>query len=138
MFGLFLSMSGHRETNRTLPEGRNWPAAAAQCTYADGAYGGVCARDLEQRHHISVEVVRRPGNGTTGTLHNAAQGTAPAAEINKGFVALPKRWVVERTHAWTERWRRTVMHHDRKLDISAAWVWLAEARMLLNRLTYRG
>jgi len=106
--------------------------------YTDGAYGGTCARDIEQRHHIRVEVVRRPGNGTTGTLHKAAQEAVPAVEINKGFVALPKRWVVERTHAWTERWRRTVMHHDRKLDISAAWVWLAEARMLLNRLTFRG
>ena len=57
--------------------------------------------------------------------------------MNAGFVVLPKRRVVERTHAWTERRRRTVMHHDRKLDISAAWVWLAEARMLLNRLAYR-
>lgn len=113
-------------------------APGLQKLYADGAYAGACARDIEQRHHINVEVVRHPGNGTTGTLHNTAQGTVPAAEINKGFVALPKRWVVERTHAWTERWRRTVMHHDRKLDISAAWVWLAEARMLLNRLTYRG
>lgn len=112
-------------------------APGLQKLYTDGAYAGACARDIEQRHHIRVEVVRRPGNGTTGTLHKAAQETVPAAEISKGFVALPKRWVVERTHAWTERWRRTVMHHDRKLAISAAWVWLAEARMLLNRLTYR-
>lgn len=112
-------------------------APGLQKLHTDGAYAGACARDIEQRHHIRVEVVRRPGNGTTGTLHTAAQETVPAAEISKGFVALPKRWVVERTHAWTERWRRTVMHHDRKLAISAAWVWLAEARMLLNRLTYR-
>jgi transposase len=105
--------------------------------YTDGAYGGRCARDIEQRHHIRVDVVRRPGNGTTGTLHDPIQAAVPAAEINAGFVLLPKRWVVERTHAWTERWRRTVMHHDRKLDISAAWVWLAEARMLLNRLAYQ-
>jgi transposase len=54
-----------------------------------------------------------------------------------GFMVLPMRWVVERTHAWTERWRRTVMHHDRKLAVSAAWVWLAETRMLLSRLAYR-
>jgi len=112
-------------------------APGLQKLYTDSAYGGTCARDIEQRHHLRVEVVRRPGNGTTGTLHNAAQGTGSAAEINTGFVALPKRWVVERTHAWTERWRRTIMHHDRKLAISVAWVWLAEARMLLNRLTYR-
>ena len=105
--------------------------------YTDGAYGGKCARDIEQTHHILVEVVRRPGNRTTGTLHDPAKSTVPAAEINAGFVVLPKRWVVERTHAWTERWRRTVMHHDSKIAVSAAWVWLAEARMLLNRLTYQ-
>jgi len=69
-------------------------------------------------------------------MHDPEQAM-PAAEINAGFVVLPKRWVAERTHAWIERERRTVMHHDRKLDISAAWVWLAEARMLLNRLAYR-
>jgi putative transposase len=105
--------------------------------YTDGAYGGKCARDIEQLHHIRVEVVRRPGNGATGTLHNPTQTSGPPAEIKAGFVVLPKRWVVERTHAWTERWRRTVMHHDRKLAVSAAWVWLAEARMLLNRLAYQ-
>ena len=46
----------------------------------------------------------------------------------------PKRWVVERTHAWNERWRRMVMHHDRKTSVCTAWVWLAEARILLSRL----
>jgi putative transposase len=105
--------------------------------YTDGAYGGKCANDIEQAHHIRVEVVRRPGNSTTGTLHDPRTVPEQAAVVNAGFVILPKRWVVERTHAWTERWRRTVMHHDRKLDVSAAWVWLAEARMLLNRLAYQ-
>jgi transposase len=100
--------------------------------YTDGTYAGKCARAIEQQHHIRVDVVRRPGNGTTGTLQDAAHASAAAVEVSPGFVVLPKRWVVERTHAWTERWRRTVMHHDRKLAISAAWVWLAEARMLLK------
>jgi putative transposase len=105
--------------------------------YTDGAYGGKCARDIEQLHDIRVQVVRRPGNSSTGTLHDPKQTPEPSAEINAGFVVLPKRWVVERTHAWTERWRRTIMHHDRKLAVSVAWVWLAEARMLLNRLAYQ-
>lgn len=103
--------------------------------YTDGAYGGKCVHDIEQTHHVRVEVVRHPGNGRTGTLHDPKRATEPA--INPGFMVLPMRWVVERTHAWTERWRRTVMHHDRKLAVSAAWVWLAEARMLLNRLAYQ-
>ena len=105
--------------------------------YTDGAYGGKCVRDIEQQHKIRVDVVRRPDNGTTGTLLDIKRIGAQATEIKAGFVVLPKRWVVERTHAWIERWRRTVMHHDRKLSTSAAWVWLAEARMLLTRLTYQ-
>lgn len=42
-------------------------APGLETLYTDGAYGGKCARDIAQRHHIRVEVVRRPGNGTTGT-----------------------------------------------------------------------
>lgn len=52
----------------------------------------------------------------------------------KGFVVQAKRWVVERTHAWNERARRLIMHHDRLSHISEAWVWLTEARILLRRL----
>jgi putative transposase len=100
--------------------------------YTDGAYGGQCARAIEQTHGIRVEVVRRPGNRSTGTLHDPQRSLWQ--EPVRGFVALPKRWVVERTHAWNERWRRMVMHHDRKTSTSAAWVWLAEAHILLSRL----
>lgn len=105
--------------------------------YTDGSYGGKCAHNIEQTHHIRVEVARRPGNGTIGTLHDPKTVPEQAAVVNPGFVILPKRWVVERTHAWTERWRRTVMHHDRKLDVSAVWVWPGEARMLFNRLAHQ-
>ena len=41
---------------------------------------------------------------------------------SKGFVVLPKRWVVERTHAWS------AAADDRLLSVSAAWVWLTGAR----------
>ena len=111
-------------------------ASGLQRIYTDGAYSGKCARDIEQQHHIRVEIVRHPGNSTIGTLHDTKLPGAQVKDTNPGFVVLPKRWVVERTHAWTERWRRTIMHHDRKLDISAAWVWLAGARLLLSRRAY--
>ena len=57
--------------------------------------------------------------------------------ITSGLVVMPKRWVVERTHAWNEQTRRLIMHHHRLFDVSAARVWLAEARMLTRRLTTR-
>lgn len=107
-------------------------APTLQRLYTDGAYGGQCVQAIEQTHGIRVQVVRRPGNRSTGALHDPQQSLWPA--LTAGFVVLPKRWVVERTHAWNERWRRMVMHHDRKTSVCTAWVWFAEARILLGRL----
>ncbi|MBK8687922.1 MAG: transposase [Betaproteobacteria bacterium] len=76
--------------------------------YADSAYAGQCAQRLEQENDIAVEVVRRPG--AVGEWDHPQM---PLFAEAGGFVILPKRWVVERTHAWLERERRMVMHHDR-------------------------
>lgn len=101
--------------------------------YADGAYGGKCAQAIEQTHGISVEIVRHPGNRSTGTWQDAQQPLWPEV-VAKGFVVQAKRWVVERTHAWNERARRLMVHHDRSDWAPLAWVWLAEARILATRL----
>ena len=101
--------------------------------YTDGAYGGKCAQAIEQTHGISVEVVRHPGNRSTGTRQDA-QLPLWSDVVAKGFVVQAKRWVVERTHAWNERARRLMAHHDRSTWAPVAWVWLAEARILATRL----
>lgn len=101
--------------------------------YTDGAYGGQCAQAIETTHGISVEVVRHPGNRSTGTWQDAQQPLFPET-VAKGFVVQAKRWVVERTHAWNERCRRLIAHHDRSDWAPVAWVWLAEARILATRL----
>ena len=41
--------------------------------YADAAYGGKCAEAIEHAHGISVEIVRHPGNRSTGTWQDAQQ-----------------------------------------------------------------
>lgn len=102
--------------------------------YADGAYGGQCALGIERAHDLSVEIVRHPGNRSTGTWTDVQQPLWPES-IPSGFVVLPKRWVVERTHAWNERARRLMAHHDRSNWAAIAWVWLAEARILATRIT---
>ena len=101
--------------------------------YTDGAYGGQSALAIEKTHGISVEVVRHPGNRSTGTWQDAQQPLWPE-QVPKGFVVQAKRWVVERTHAWNERCRRLIAHHDRSDWAPVAWVWLAEARILATRL----
>lgn len=104
-----------------------------QKLYADSAYGGKSAQAIEQTHGISVEIVRHPGNRSTGTWQDAQQPLWPQV-VAKGFVVQAKRWVVERTHAWNERARRLMAHHDRSDWAPLAWVWLAEARILATRL----
>ena len=107
-----------------------------QTLFVDGAYAGSCAQTVSQCHGIRVDVVRHPGNRKPGRWHDASQADLFTIEANaQGFVVLAKRWVVERTHAWNERARRLIMHHDRLSAVSEAWVWLTEARMLLRRLT---
>lgn len=101
--------------------------------YADAAYGGKCAQALEHTHDISVEIVRHPGNRSTGTWQDAQQPLWPDT-VASGFVVQAKRWVVERTHAWNERARRLIAHHDRSSWAPVAWVWLVEARILATRL----
>lgn len=101
-----------------------------QTLFADTAYAGRCAQAIEREHAISVQIVRRPSK--RGEWDDPQASFWPQIA---GFVVLPKRWVVERTHAWLERCRRLVMHHDRSPAHAGAWAWMSQAVMLLNRLT---
>lgn len=103
-----------------------------QMLYVDGGYAGRCAQAIRDAHAMEVEVVRHPRNRNVGRW---CPGQLPLFDLAKGFAVLPKRWVVERTNAWNDRPRRMAKDHDRNLDVSAAWIWLTEARMLLRRLT---
>jgi transposase len=107
--------------------------ASIQILYADSAYAGQCAQRLEHDHPLTVQIVRRPSSAGEWDDPQLPLWSAAA-----GFVVLPKRWVVERTHAWLERSRRLVMHHDRSTAHATAWAWLAQARMLLRRLVHHG
>ena len=52
----------------------------------------------------------------------------------RGFVVLPKRWIVERTLAWISRNRRLSRDHERHTRIAAAFVKLAMIRIMLRRI----
>lgn len=108
-------------------------APGIKALFADAAYGGKCAEKIEATHNIKVEIVRHPGNRTTGTWQVAQQPLWPEV-VAKGFVVQAKRWVVERTHAWNERARRLIAHHDRSDWAPVAWIWLTESRILASKL----
>ena len=53
---------------------------------------------------------------------------------HKGYVPLPRRWVVERTFAWLGRCRRLSKDYEQNPHSSSAWVLLAMTQLMLNRL----
>lgn len=52
----------------------------------------------------------------------------------KGFVLLPRRWVVERTFSWLNLCRRLSKDYERQTSTSEAFVYLAMTRLMLLRL----
>lgn len=87
-----------------------------ELVWVDGGY------DREALHlwvlintDITLEVVRRPREA-------------------KGFVVLPRRWVVERTLAWLSRYRRLARDYERLIENSTAHVYIASIHVMVRRL----
>ena len=52
----------------------------------------------------------------------------------QGFHVLPRRWVVERTLGWFNRYRRLSKGYERLAESSESMVYIAFIQTLLNRL----
>ena len=83
---------------------------------ADKTYQGTFAKAVESLG-LKFEVPQRP------------QGT-------KGFVVEAKRWVVERTFAWLNFFRRTVIDYERTTESSAMFLILANISMCLSSISF--
>lgn len=85
--------------------------------YADGGYQGPRVRAAAARTGTwKIEIIKR-------------------SDTAKGFVVLPKRWVVERTLAWISRNRRLSRDFERYATTVTAFIRLAMIRIMLRRLT---
>jgi transposase len=84
--------------------------------WADGGYAGRLVTWARQVLACTVEIVKR-------------------SEEVKGFVVLPRRWVVERSFAHLMRHRRLVRCYERKPEHHEAMVWWATVHQMTRRLT---
>jgi transposase len=84
-------------------------------TLFDGGYRGVPFEEkVASILSCTVQVVTRP------KLHE--------------FQVMPKRWVVERTFAWLEKYRRLSKNFERKISTSKQMVVFACLALLLKRI----
>jgi transposase len=86
-----------------------------EIAYVDQGYTGEDAAKDAEANGIKLEVVKHK-------------------EAKKGFVLLPRRWVVERSFGWLGRFRRLARDYERLTDVLAGWHWLAFLTLLLPRL----
>ena len=83
---------------------------------ADGGYAGPKLKEaLRKLGKWTIEIIKRSDHA-------------------KGFVLLPKRWVVERTLAWLGRNRRLAKDFEATIASSTAWVYIASIRLISKRL----
>ena len=85
--------------------------------YADGGYQG---REFQKAlkkslARVNLEIVKR-------------------SDQVKGFVVLPKRWIVERTFAWLGRCRRLAKDWENLTRNALAFLRLASIRLMLRKL----
>jgi transposase len=59
---------------------------------------------------------------------------ATRPESAKGFVPIAKRWVVERSIAWTNFFRRIVKDYEYTVQSSVNWLILANMTIMLQRI----
>ena len=52
----------------------------------------------------------------------------------KGFVILPKRWIVERTFGWLARWRRHSKDYERNPHTSESMIYISMISLMSRRL----
>ena len=87
---------------------------------------------------VEVAFVDQGYTGQTPVAEASAEGirleVVKHTEAKKGFVLLPRRWVVERSFAWLGRFRRLARDYERLTQTLAGWHWLAFLTVLLPRL----
>lgn len=83
--------------------------------WADGGYKDI-VEEVRHRFGWRLEIVRRE-------------------EGRKGFVVLPRRWVVERTFGWLGRYRRQARDYEHTVASSEAMTYLASIRRMLKLAT---
>ena len=82
--------------------------------YVDQGYTGERPAEAARAHGIVLEVVAPPA-------------------ARRGSVLLPRRWVVERSFAWTARCRRLARDHERLPETLAGFHFVAFAGLMLRR-----
>lgn len=90
---------------------------SVEVAFVDQGYTGDEPAEAAQQEGIELQVIKLP-------------------EAKKGFVLLPRRWVVERSFGWAARFRRLARDYERLPDTLAGLTYLAFAMLMLKNFVH--
>jgi transposase len=112
--------------------------------WVDAGYRGRGRKWAEEVLGLSVEVVRKPPKPVLEKVAKvwAEEWSKEGKEVDwqrlmppRGFVALPRRWVVERTFSWLGQNRRMSKDYERLCASAEVFVYAAMIRLMVRRLS---
>jgi transposase len=96
----------------------------------DRAHASACQAGRQQAHRQPP----RGGKSVKAVLSQVEVEIVKRSDQAKGFVVLPKRWVVERTLAWLNRCRRLSKDWESLNRKTRAFLLMASIRLMVRRL----
>jgi putative transposase len=111
--------------------------------WLDAGYEGRGRRWAEEAMGLSVEVVRKPPRPVPEEVAKrwAKEWAKEGKNLDwqrlmppRGYVALPRRWVVERTFSWLGQNRRMSKDYERLCASAESFIYVAMSRLMVRRL----
>lgn len=108
----------------------------------DGTHAPKVLAQLTAAHKSRLDEIRGDSKSNNRTLDrylidSRAKYTVTVVERPPGvtgLVLLPYRWVVERTNAWTGKYRRNSKDYERTTAMAEAMIQTSAIQLMLNRL----
>jgi putative transposase len=114
-------------TAANLDDGTHAPKVLARLTAAHTSRLDEVRGDSKYNNRTLDKYLARSGVRYTVTVVERPAGAT-------GFVLLPYRWVVERTHAWVGKYRRNSKDYERTTASAEAMVQVSMIHRMLHRL----
>ena len=132
-------INGRKRTFAVDTQGRLWVADVDAANQADGQLGKQLIPSILWRVGARLEKVFGD-QAYNGIFADELAGwsidfeKASRPESARGFVPVAKRWVVERSIAWTNFFRRVTKDYEHTVSSSVNWLYLANIQIMLQRI----
>ena len=120
--GLHLDSASPSEMKLLEPTLKTVRSGAPERLIGDRGYDSNAVRAFLHKQHIDPIIPKRSNN------------TRATDQDGRKLRRYKRRWIIERTNAWLQNFRRVLVRHERSIDVYQTFVHMACAMIALRRL----